>query len=126
MPRAISTPTIVVNNIVLPIVPNSAVYTEGQGEQNYRAQSAGGGSVQGVYSDNAESKFSTFKCSVFNTAENINFLRAIKANGNNNAITITDTGFSRSITQAALTNNYEVNLGADTTVDIEFSGLPAV
>lgn len=122
MAFAIATPSIIINNTVAPVVPNSVTYTEGLGEQNVRSQSAGGGSVQMVYSDNAESKFSTVKFQMFPTPENINLIRTWKTNGNANAITITAPGFSRSISEAALINNYEVNLGADTQIDLEFAG----
>lgn len=125
--NAISTPAVAINNIAVSIVPNSFTYTEGFGEQNMRAQSAGGNSVQVVYSDNAESKPSSIKFSLFPTPENITLARQIKTRRNSNVITaIFGDSFSRTFKNAALTNNYEVPLGADTTLDLEFMSDPAV
>jgi len=122
----LSNPTIVVNNTAVAIVPNSFAYTEGFGEQELQVQSAGGGSVQSVLANNVETNLSMIKFSLHNTAENIDLARTWKTNANNNAITITGEGLNRSVNNAALTNDYEVNLGADTTIDIEFKGDAAV
>ena len=122
----LSNPTIVINNNSVPIVPNSFSYTEGLGEQELKVQSAGGGSVQTVLSNNVETNMSMVKFSLHNTAENIDLARTWKVNGNNNAISITGEGLNRAINNAAVTNDYEVNLGADTTIDLEFKGDAAV
>jgi LEA14-like dessication related protein len=126
--RAISTPSVIINNIPVSIIPNSLKYTEGLGEQTMRTQSAGGGSVDVVYSVNAESLMSTLSFEIINTAENIQLARGWKSNANDNAISLVDnaTGFSRNFANMALTSNYEVNLGADTTIAIEFMGNSAV
>lgn len=126
--RAISTPSVIINNIPVSIIPNSLKYTEGLGEQTMRTQSAGGGSVDVVYSVNAESLMSTLSFEIINTAENIQLARGWKSNRNDNAISLIDnaTGFSRNFANMALTSNYEVNLGSDTTIAIEFMGNAAV
>jgi len=126
MANALSNPVVTINNVVLAIVPNSVTYTEGLGEQTMRTQSAGGGSVEQVYSNNVETNQSMFKCQLFNTAENIDNIRIWKTNNNANAITLTGEGLTRSFSSMALTNNYEVNLGSDTAIDIEFIGNPAI
>jgi hypothetical protein len=127
MVQALTTPSITVNNITVAIVPNSFSYTEGFGEQALRVQSAGGGGVQQVYSDNAETKVSSAKWSMINTAENIALIRTWKANSNANAISATAAdGFARTFNNAALTGDYEVNMGADTTIDVEFMSDSAV
>jgi len=122
----LSNPTVVINNTAVPIVPNSFTYTEGFGEQELKVQSSGGGSVQTVLSNNVETNMSMVKFSLHNTAENIDLARSWKINSNNNAITITGDGLNRAVNNAAVTNDYEVNLGSDTTVDIEFHGDAAV
>jgi len=126
MVNALSNPTVVINNITVPVVPNSVAFTEGFGEQNIRTQSAGGGSVQQVYSNNIETNMSMFKCELYNTAENIDNIRIWKTNNSDNAISVTGEGLTRSFTNMALVNDYEVNLGSDTTISIEFKGNPAV
>ena len=129
--KVISTPSLVINNQTVYIVPNSLSYTEGFGEQMVKTQSAGGGAIQTVYMDNAESKFSTLKFSLYSTAENLAAARTWKANGNSNAISVTGqsdqgTYLTRSFQYAALTNNYEANLGADKTIELEFASNSAV
>lgn len=125
--RKFSNPTVIINNSVLPIIPNSVTYTEGFGEQEIKVQSAGGGSIQTVLSTNVETNCSMFKCSIHNTADNIELARTYKTNENNNAITITgDTGFSRAFNNAALISDYEVGLGSDSNIELEFKSDPAV
>lgn len=123
---AISTPSVIVNNLPTLIVPNSLKYTEGLGEQNMRTQSSGGGTVDIVYSDNAQSKMSKVTFDVINTSDNIALVRQWKTNLNQNAISIIGTGFSRNFSNMALTSNYEVTLGADTVIALEFMGNAAV
>jgi hypothetical protein len=121
---AISNATVVVNNIAAGVVPNSVSFTEGFGEYNYRAQSGGGGSVQGVFSENIEDRLPMIKFSLYPTPENIAMLRQWKANRSSNAVTLSgqipdNPNFTRSFRSAAVLNNYEVNLGADTQIDVE-------
>ncbi len=123
---ALANPTIIINNLGVAIVPNSTNYTEGFGEQNQRAQSSGGGNVDVVFSNNVETNLSKVNFSVYPTEENIALLRSFKTNENRNAISITSDGFSRTVNSAALINDFEVGLGADTTVDVEFMGKGAV
>lgn len=110
MAIALSNPTVLINNISVAVVPNSVSYTEGKGEQMVRVQSAGGGSVQSVLSNNVETNLSTVKMSLFPTAENIALILTWKNNANANAISITGSGLTRSFTNAALTSDYEVSL----------------
>ncbi len=119
---ALANPTVVINNLGVAIVPNSLVYTEGFGEQLQRAQSAGGGNSEVVFSNNVETNVSKVNFSMLPTEGNIDKLRELKSRVNKNAIGITSGGFSRSINGAALVNDYEVNLGSDTTIDVEFVG----
>lgn len=127
MSEALANPTLIINNVAVPVVPNSVKYKEGKGEQTMTAQSAGGGSVQTVFAQNVEGNLSFLGFSIKNTPENIEAARGWKNLKNANAATITgDGGFSRAFNNMALTNDYEVNLGADTTIDIEFMGDPAI
>lgn len=125
---AIANPTVIVNNNTVAIVPNSAAYTEGFGEQKLRAASSGGGGSSTVYSQNIESYISMVKFAVYNTAANIEMIRGWKTNANANAITLSDavSGWNRTFQNAALTNNYDVTLGADTVIECEFHSDPSV
>lgn len=126
--RSISVPSVVINNLPVGIVPNSLNFTEGLGEQSMRTQSAGGGSVDVVYSLNAESLMSQVNFSLINTAANADLVRGWKTNLNLNAISIIDqySGFTRNFANMAVTNNYTVELGADGVIAIEFKGDAAV
>lgn len=120
-----------INNDVVGHVANTVTYTEGFGEQQVRAESIGGGRVNQVYSDNVEGKFSTVKFSVMPHIQNIEKARDWKVNRNQNVVEIsgrTDDGeiLSRTITQAALINDYEVAIGSDTNIDLEFMGNQAI
>lgn len=128
MAISLANPTILINNLSFPIESNSCSYTEGFGEQTVRVQSAGGGSVESVYSNNVETNLSMVKMRALNTASNIEIVRSIKANGNANVISISDnaSGFTRSFTNAALINDYEVSLGSDGGIDLEFKTDAAV
>lgn len=126
MATALSNPSVLINNISVPVVPNSVSYTEGKGEQTVRVQSAGGGSVQSVFSNNVETNLSMVKMSLFPTAENIALILTWKNNANANAISITGSGLTRSFANATLTSDYEVQLGSDTQIDLEFKADAAV
>lgn len=120
---AISLPTVVVNNVTVAILPNSFKYTSGFGEQKMRTQSSGGGSVDVVYSDDATSKMSKVTFEMINTSANEALARSWKANTNQNAISVTDSsGFTRSFANMALTSDFEVELGADGKIALEFMG----
>lgn len=126
----VSDPLVTVNNDPVAVIPNTVMFTEGRGEQSIRAASAGGGQVEQVYSNNIESNFSSVKFSMPATVENIAKALEWKANRNQNVVQITgrtpEGRVSRSFTQAAILNDYEVNLGTDTNVDMEFKANPAI
>lgn len=131
MSIALADASVVINNEPIAVVPNSVSFTEGKGEQNMRAASAGGGSVEQVYSTNVESNFSMLKFELFNDVDSIESARSWKSNRNQNVATVsgkTPDGkkLSRTFSQAAILNDYEVNLGSDTTFEIEFKSNPAV
>lgn len=119
-------PIIIVNNVHISIVPNTFSYTEGYGEQTMKTRSGGGGAVETVYANNVETNISMLKWSVFPTNDIVNLLRSWKALGNVNLIAISDTEFNRDFAFCALTNDYEVKIGADATVELEWHGEPAI
>lgn len=124
---AITNPTVTINNTPIAVIPNSVMYTEGKGEQTVRVQSSGGGNTEPVVGDNVETKKSKFNMGLYPTAGNIEIARGWKSNPAANAISVTGNGnFNRSINFSTLINDYEVPLGADTTMDLEFEGAEAV
>ncbi len=123
----ISNPSLVMNNLAISIVGNSFSYTEGLGEQDVVVQSAGGNSIQTVFTDNVEMRYSDIKFDMQGTQENIDLIRAWKINENNNGMTGTDRdGWKRTFNSVVLTSNYEVGLGSDTVISLEFKSDPAI
>lgn len=130
MATQLANAAVTVNNNVIAIIPNSLGFTEGLGEQVQRAASAGGGSVEQIFSENIETNFSMVKFEIPATIENIELARGWKVNKNQNLVQIagrTPEGtLTRSFSQAALINDYEVLLGSDTNISIEFRANQAV
>lgn len=126
--KALSTAQVIINNVVYPIVPNSLNFTEGFGEYTMRASSVGAGKTETIFSENAENKMSKVKFEMYPTAENIESIREWKSNLNENLIEVSDSPseFSRSFSNACLVNDYEVNIGSDTTISLEWSADPSV
>lgn len=133
MAVVLANPQVVVNNIVLAIKPNTLAFTEGFGEQIVRAASAGGASAVQILADNIEDNFSEVKFALDPTLDNIANARVWKSQPGQNVVSVTGTvtdgtvssTFSRTFQKASVTNNYEVPLGADTQIDLEFKSDPA-
>jgi len=120
----ISDPGVQVNNVAVGIVPNTLEFTEGFGEQNVKVQSAGGGILQQVFENNVETNIGMVKFSLFSTIDNIEQARQWKANGNKNVVTVTAVAdgktFTRTFTNAAIVNDFPVQLQADGVIELEF------
>lgn len=122
---------VVVNNEPVAIVPNSVTFTEGLGEQTMRASSSGGGAVDQVYAEDVTTNFSKVKFELYNDIDSIELARSWKANRNRNTVSIsgkTPDGktISRTFQSAAILDDYEVELGSDTTFSLDFKSKPAV
>ncbi len=134
MAIAFANPQVTVNNESIEIKPNSLSFTEGFGEQIVRAASAGGGSVVQILADNIEDNFSDVKFSLDPTLKLIALARSWKAAPGQNVVAVTGTvtdgteiaTFARTFSKASITNNYEVPLGADTQIDLEWKSNSAV
>lgn len=128
--RSLSVPSIVINNEVIRIVPNSFTYDGGEGEITVRSASGGGRNSETVHSANAESFIGKCSFEIFLTSdidyriaiwkENIanNSIQAFQRPlGGGDAVTLSWDGMS-------LTNNVERAAAADGTVSLEFQGDP--
>lgn len=122
--------TLVANNEVVGIVPNSMSFTEGKGEQTLRAMSIGNGAIAQVFANNLETSFSKLKFSLHATVENIQSALDWKNNSNANLFQIAgstlDGDVTRSFTQAAVTNDYDVNIGTEADIEIEIMSNAAI
>jgi hypothetical protein len=125
--KALSVPAIRVNNDVIGIVPNSFMYKAGDGETNVRAASTGGGNAVSIHTENAESKFSIIKFSVYPTLDMVSKIRDWKAAVAGNTIDaiergLNDKDFNVAFKGVSITNDPDINAGADTVIDIEAAG----
>ena len=130
MAKQLTNPTVMVNNVIVPITPNSLTYTEGLGEQSIRSASSGGNQTEQIYSRNVETEHSTIKFDMPAIVDNIKNARAWKKNENANVISITgatpEGNLSRTFTQAGLLTDVEIALGTDTDISLEFKSNPAI
>lgn len=113
-----------VNNETVAIVPNSLEYTEGRGEQKIRPMSTGGGAVEQVFANDLETNMGMVKFSIPGTIENIALALSWKTNKNANVVGLSgsnaDGDFTRTFTQAALTGDYNIPIGTEADIEIEF------
>ena len=130
MATQIADALVTVNNDPVAVIPNTVSFTEGLGEQTLRAASKGGGNVEPVYANNVESNFSKVMFEIPATKENIEKAREWKVGRNANVVQIMgntpEGSVTRTFTGAAILNDYEVNLGSETNIQIEFKSRPAV
>ena len=126
----LSDATFQVNNEAVATIPNSISFTEGLGEQTVKAASIGGGASEPVYAYNLESNFAMVKAELPSTPENIELAKSWKTNRNNNVVQIigeTPEGtVTRTFSRAAIVSDYEIGIGADATIPVEFRSAPAI
>lgn len=123
--EAIATAQVAINNEVIAYVPNTLKFSDGFGEYTQRAGVVGSGRSEVVFSENAEGKKGKCSFEMFPTADNIEVIRSWKAGRAGNVIEILATGMQRSFTGAAIINDVENQIGADTTISIEWESDPA-
>jgi hypothetical protein len=116
--------TVVVNNETVGVIPNSVSYTEGFGEQAVRAVSIGGGKTEQVFANDLESNYSKVSFDLPSTVDNIDLARKWKVQGNANVVSLqaqnADGNIVRTFTGAAVTADYDVEMGVDSNIAIEF------
>jgi hypothetical protein len=124
--RTLANPTVEVNNGVIGIIPNSLSYKRGKGDVSVRPQSAGGNSIEIIRTENAETKKSMVKFSLYNTKANRDLITAWQDLVDGAAIRLSDGDFIESFRSMFIINDPEMNLGADGNVEVTFEGQPAV
>lgn len=126
----LSDATFIVNDEPVATMPNSIAFTEGLGEQSMKAASLGGGEVEPIFANDLETSFAMVKCELPSTPENIKLARQWKTNRNDNVVQIigkTSEGtVTRTFSRAALTADYEVGIGSDATIPIDFKSATAI
>ncbi len=121
----LSNVTVIVNDDAVGTVPNTVKFDEGFGEQKMRAMSVGNDQVEQVYSKDVETAVGSVKFEMPVTVPNIELVRSWKSRGNTNVVSVIGTTrdgtVTRTFQQAAVLSNYEVEIGSETSIPVEFS-----
>lgn len=129
MAQQLNDVTLIINDVQVSYTGESLKITDGLGESSIRNQTAGAGQTDPVYSENLDSKTASVMFSFANTAANDKLKRAWKLAKNGNVIEVVGppgSGYSKTITEAALVNDPEANFAQDGDIDLEFKGKQAV
>ena len=122
--------TVLVNDEVVAIMPNSLKYTEGFGEQSVKAASIGGGAVEQLFARDVETAISKVMFDVPTTPESVELQRAWKVNGNQNVVQIAGSTvegtLTRTFTQAAMIGDPEIEIATEGIINIEFAANQAI
>ena len=123
--RTLSNPSVVIQNETIAIIPNSLSFKIGSGDKEVKAQSAGGGSIEVVVSENAETMISMVKFKLFNTAGNLQRVKDWSVLFSE-TITLSDpNGINESFRDMVVTTEPERSIGADGDLEIEWKGAPS-
>lgn len=129
MSTQLSDASVIVNNEVQPIIPNSVVFTEGLGESIQRPVSVGGGDIELVCSEDVSTKFSTVSFDVPTTVKTVKDARDWKLRGNGNVVQVIgetpDGRITRTFAQASFNTNYDVNIATEGVISVEFGSKQA-
>ena len=125
----LSSPGVIVNNEPWAIVPNSLKYDKGEGEINVRTASSGGGSVESVHSENAETKIGWCSFDVFLKAGTDAKITTVKGNVGANSVEIiqrspSGSSITLSLNNASCTDAVERDATADGVTSLMFKGDP--
>jgi len=125
--NALVNPQIIINNIAIPFVPNSAKIDLGTGEQNVKAVAGGGAVVDTVYFNDVENSVSKVEFDMYVTDVTIELHQDWKSLGNGNTIEVVEVnGITATFPFMAHTNRVEFAIGNDKMVTITFMGNPAI
>lgn len=126
MATALSVPAVVINDRTIGIKPNSLYYTEGFPERKKRAASFGGSIVETVTTEDITSSVSKFRFTLYTTVENVRLQKEWQARKDANTVGWVEAGESRTIANAAIVNQPDINPGFEGEFEIQFEGEPAV
>lgn len=122
--KEISTPKIIVDDAVVPIVPNSGLFRI-PGDYKVRAMSVGDGTTQIVSGLNAESLVGHVKFELAATNENVDRIKKWKANalaGVGSTINIVTPDGQYPHSNMFLTKDTDVHMKADGNLSCDFEG----
>lgn len=123
--QKLSNPVVEIDGVITPIKPNSVEFTTGRGEKKVTTQAAGAGSVEMVYADDSEMKFSAIKMTLETTGVNIR--DAIDLNDTNpHSIRMYEPGVTFNFNGAVITSDPNVSWGADGEIPLEWASDPVI
>ncbi|MGD8499271.1 MAG: hypothetical protein PVJ86_01410 [Phycisphaerales bacterium] len=122
MTDALHKPQVVVNGEVVFIVPNSLKHKDGFGTRNTRVASGGGERREIINTEDITTQFGELTFDMYATVENINLKRQWQANFDANEVGWLEAGESRTMTNALIQEDPEVNSGVDGQFTVMFKG----
>lgn len=126
MVRGLFNPTVELNDVALEIIPDSFAQKKGYGDKTVRIQTAGGGALGFVVTDNVATKKGMVKFSLSNNEENREIIRLAYNNPEGNTIRAYEGEIPDNYVSMFIVNEPEWGSGADTTTEIIFEGPPSV
>lgn len=118
--------SVIANNEVVGVTPNSVKFTEGFGEQSVRVMASGGGKTEPVIANNVETNKGKFMFAMPATVDNIKLARQWKSNPGQNVFQVAGStvegDVNRTFTQATVVNDYEVPVATEGDIELEIEG----
>ena len=116
---------VVVNNEGVGIVPNSLKFGEGLGEQKQLPESFGGGEVVQVFANDLSTAIGRVSFDMRTTIPYIKLLREWKRAGNGNTVQLSleadGETLQKTFSNAALVGDYDVEIGTETVITVEWT-----
>lgn len=120
--------TVEVNDDTVGVEVGSVSYTEGFGEAKVRAVSTGGGGKQLIFGRDLSEALSMIKFEIPATIPNVAKLRTWSVSLGGLSVNLSASfggeSFTRAMTQGSVTNNPEINVGPEGTIEVEIKGNP--
>lgn len=123
--RALSNPTIEIDNEIISIIPGTFGYKKGTGDKVVTVESAGGNSVEIIVTDNAETKKSSAKFSLKSTIKHIDHLATWSNAPNGVSIRASELEHVENFNHMFITTEPTIETGADASFEVMFEGAPA-
>lgn len=127
--KALSNATIIIDDDVISIIPDTLKYNIGRGEKKVRSLSSGGNSIDLVISEDATTKLGKVMFSMPSTTETEDLVDAWDAkyaSGEGCTIQISDAANTKSFRRMFLVNNPETDASSEGVIEIEFTGQPII
>ncbi len=124
--RGLATPSLVINDQVVPYVAGTLEFKDGKGETQLRRLTAGGRAGVNVVTKDTETELSMIQFSVATTVESVaqgdSWLLANESGGN--VVRLSGEGLTRSYRNCFLTNDPSNSTGAEGVTEFVFKGDP--